>query len=79
MGNGYSSDSTQRKLPNEYQHDRVRMIFIHFGIFCALDKSNLTAAEGLMYIKSLFFSDLHSGLIVHQLYIIVIENSDPQG
>ena len=27
MANGYSSDSTQRELSNEYQHDRVKMIF----------------------------------------------------
>ena len=28
MTNGYSSDSTQRELSNEYQDDRVKMIFI---------------------------------------------------
>ena len=27
LANGYSSESTQRELSNEYQHDRVWMIF----------------------------------------------------
>ena len=27
LANGYSSESTQRELSNEYQHDRVLMIF----------------------------------------------------
>ena len=33
IANGYSSDSTQQELSNEYQQDRVKMIFI---IFCFL-------------------------------------------
>ena len=32
LANGYSSDSTQRELLNEYLNDRVMMIFI---IFCS--------------------------------------------
>ena len=27
LANGYSSESTQRELSNEYQHDMVRMVF----------------------------------------------------
>ena len=27
LANGYSSESTQQELPNEYQHDRVWMVF----------------------------------------------------
>ena len=27
LAHGYSSDSTQRELSNEYQHDRVKMVF----------------------------------------------------
>ena len=27
LANGYSSESTQRELSNEYQHDRVKMVF----------------------------------------------------
>ena len=30
MANGYSSESTQRELTNEYQHDRVYMIFKNY-------------------------------------------------
>ena len=27
LAHGYSSESTQRELSNEYQHDRVQMVF----------------------------------------------------
>ena len=37
--NGYSFDSTQRKLSNEYHHDRVKRIFIFGLLYCALDES----------------------------------------
>ena len=30
MANGYSSESTQRELSNEYQNDRVWMVFKDF-------------------------------------------------
>ena len=40
LANGYSSESTRRELSNEYQHDRVKMIFM---IFCALDESKLSS------------------------------------
>ena len=33
MANGYSSESTRRELSNEYQHDRVWMVF---EILCVL-------------------------------------------
>ena len=33
MSNGYSSDSSQWELSNEYQHDRVKKIFIIFWHF----------------------------------------------
>ena len=33
LANGYSSKSTQRELSNEYQHDRVYMVFKNL---CAL-------------------------------------------
>ena len=50
MANGYSSDSTQRELPNEYQHDRVRMIFIIICFFVHMKKVT-SAAEGLILHK----------------------------
>ena len=39
----YSSESARRELSNEYQHDRVKMVFKIFCILnCAFDESNLT-------------------------------------
>ena len=32
LANGYSSESTQLELSNEYQHDRVYMVFKHLCI-----------------------------------------------
>ena len=29
---GYSSESTQRELSNEYQHDRVKMVFKNLSV-----------------------------------------------
>ena len=37
-----SSDSTQLELSNEYQHDRVWMVFKNLFVACALDESNLS-------------------------------------
>ena len=31
MANGYSSESTQQELSDEYQHDRVSMFFKNFA------------------------------------------------
>ena len=31
LGNGYLSDRTQQLLSNEYQHDRVKMVFKDFA------------------------------------------------
>ena len=42
MANWYSSDSASRELSNKYQHDRVKMIFRFFLLFCALEESNLS-------------------------------------
>ena len=40
LENGYSSESTQRELFNENQHDRVQMIFKNF--LCTLDENSLS-------------------------------------
>ena len=37
----YSSESTQRELSSEYQHDRVKMVFKKSLHPCALDESSL--------------------------------------
>ena len=47
LANGYSSESTQRELSNEYQHHRVKMIFIIFCFFVRWTKVAL-ALEGLI-------------------------------
>ena len=46
LANGYSSESTRRELSNEYQHDRVLMIFTNICIF-VLWKKVASALEGL--------------------------------
>ena len=42
LANGYSSKSTQRELSNEYQHNRVKMVFKKSLRPCALDKSSFS-------------------------------------
>ena len=42
----YSSESAQRQLSNEYQHNRVKMVFKHFCILVLLTNVAL-ALEGL--------------------------------
>ena len=51
MANGYSSYRTQRELSNEYQHDRVKMIFIIFCFFVHWMKV-ISAAGGLSHRSS---------------------------
>ena len=41
LANGYSYESAQRELSNEYQHDRIQMVFIFFSSY-ALDESSLS-------------------------------------
>ena len=38
LANGYSSDSTQRELSNEYQHDMGKMIFIFLDFLRIVQK-----------------------------------------
>ena len=46
LANGYSSESTQRELSNEYQLDRVYMVFRNLCIFVPWMKL-ASALEGL--------------------------------
>ena len=46
MANGYSYESTQRELSNEYQHDRVQMIFKNLCVLVPWMKV-ASALEGL--------------------------------
>ena len=47
MANGYSFKSTQRELSNEYQHDRVSMVFKDVCV-CVFWMKVALAWEGLM-------------------------------
>ena len=42
LANGYSSESTQRELFNEYQHDRVLMVFRNFYFLVIWNESSLS-------------------------------------
>ena len=42
LAHGYSFESTQQELSNEYQHDRVSMVFKNSLHPCALDESILS-------------------------------------
>ena len=42
LANGYLSESTQRELSNEYQHDRVQMVISKILRLCALAESSLS-------------------------------------
>ena len=46
LANGHSSESTQWELSNEYQHDRVWMVFTNLCI-CVLWTKVALALEGL--------------------------------
>ena len=48
LANGYSSVSTQQELSNEYQHDRVKMIFKNLCILVLWTKV-ASALEGLRH------------------------------
>ena len=47
LANGYSYESTQRELSNEYQHDRVSMIFKNLPILVIWMKA-ASALKGLI-------------------------------
>ena len=47
LAHGYSSESTQQELSNEYLHDRVEMVFKHLCILVVWTRV-VSALEGLM-------------------------------
>ena len=47
LAHGYSSESNQRELSNEYQHDRVLMVFKNLCILVLWTKE-ASALEGLI-------------------------------
>ena len=46
LANGYSSESTQRELSNEYQQDMVKMVFKNLCVLVLWTKE-ASALEGL--------------------------------
>ena len=52
LANGYSYESTQRELSNEYQHDRVWIVFKNLCI-CVLWTKVALALEGLKNVKEI--------------------------
>ena len=46
LANGYSTESTQQELSNEYQHDRVKMVFKNLFVLVLWTKV-ASALEGL--------------------------------
>ena len=48
LANGYSFDSTERELSNEYRQDRVSMVFINLSILVLWTKV-ASALEGLRW------------------------------
>ena len=53
LAHGYSTESAQRELSNEYQHDRVLMVFKNLRILVLWTK----VAYALERVKSYFFID----------------------
>ena len=51
LAHGYSSESTQQELSNDYQHDRVQMVFKNLCIIVLLMKV-ASAMEGLNLLLS---------------------------
>ena len=45
LTNWYSSESTQRELSNEYQHDRVRTVFKKSLRYCTYEESSLNSVR----------------------------------
>ena len=49
MANGYLSESTQWTLSNEYQHDRVKMVFKNLCVFVlTLPSINVSGVNALI-------------------------------
>ena len=75
---GYSSESTQRELSHEYQHDRVKMVFEKLCILVLWIKV-ASALEGLR-VSLLIYSTKQGQMIplIRQNYEIFISNNANQ-
>ena len=60
LTNVYSSESTQQELSNEYQHDRVQMIFKNLCVLVLWTKV-ASELEGLKYYMFLIYHNISEG------------------
>ena len=59
LAHGYSSESICRELSNEYQHDRVQMVFKNLCVLGHKDERRLSTGSVKMTIRQVAFtSDL---------------------
>ena len=56
LANGYSSESTQHELSNEYQYDRISMVFKNTLLPYYLDESSLNIGRVNVGVCSLTLS-----------------------
>ena len=68
LANGYSSESTHQELSNEYQHDRVKMVFENLCVLVLWTKV-ASAFEGLRDPLNLS-SGYKTLLIIHLDFIL---------
>ena len=66
----HSSESTQQELSNEYQHDRVEMVFKKSLCSCALDESSLSI--GRVKAKEHLWVDSGLGIAVCFSYLLPV-------
>ena len=68
LANGYSSESTRWELSNQYQDDRVYMIFKNIWMCsCSLDESSLSIGR----VKTLLYAQLSRWLSLDKLGVVV--------
>ena len=68
MANGYSSESTQQELSNEYQHDRVWMVYENICVFVLWMKV-ASALKGL----KITLKSSHQFFIVRLAAMLILE------
>ena len=56
LANGYSSERSQQELSNEYQHDRVLMVFKNLCVLVLWMKV-ASALKGLLFFSDFYFVD----------------------
>ena len=69
LSHGYSSESTQRRVSNEYQHDRVSMVFKNLCDLVYWTKVAL-ALEGLRFFTIQF--DIDISLFVLTIFFLIL-------